>query len=122
MVEHRPWLTFLTHAVLIVGCLIIAFPIYVTLVASTHSLEAITSSFPLLPGRQLIENYLRALSVGPRDVGATVGTMMLNSLIMALLHRCFSKTPWTVKTGDGSWQCSAGGVSGFYPWERQGPP
>jgi sn-glycerol 3-phosphate transport system permease protein len=84
MVEHRPWLTFLTHAVLIVGCLIIAFPIYVTLVASTHSLEAITSSFPLLPGRHLIENYHRALSVGPRDVGATVGTMMLNSLIMAL--------------------------------------
>ena len=31
-----------------------------------------------------MENYLRALTVGPRDVGATVGTMMLNSLIMAL--------------------------------------
>ena len=84
MVEHRPWLTFLTHAVLIGGCLIIAFPIYVTFVASTHSLDDITSTFPLLPGGRLIENYTRALSVGPRDVGATVGTMMLNSLIMAL--------------------------------------
>ncbi len=41
-------------------------------------------SFPLLPGSHLVENYLRALTVGPRDVGATVGTMMLNSLIMAL--------------------------------------
>jgi sn-glycerol 3-phosphate transport system permease protein len=84
MVEHRPWLTFLTHAVLIGGCLIIAFPIYVTFVASTHSLDDITSTFPLLPGGRLIENYTRALSVGPRDLGATVGTMMLNSLIMAL--------------------------------------
>ena len=32
----------------------------------------------------MIENYGKALGVGPRDVGATVGTMMLNSLIMAL--------------------------------------
>ena len=84
MVEHRPWLTFVTHAILIIGCLIIAFPIYITFVASSHSLDKITSSFPILPGGHLIENYTRALSVGSRDVGATVGTMMLNSLIMAL--------------------------------------
>jgi sn-glycerol 3-phosphate transport system permease protein len=84
MVEHRPWLTFLTHAILILGCLIIAFPIYTTFVASTHSLEAIASSFPLWPGRHLIENYHQALTVGSGEVGATVGTMMMNSLIMAL--------------------------------------
>lgn len=84
MVEHRPWLTFMTHALLIAGCLIIAFPIYITFVASTHSLSEITSSFPIFPGRHLLENYIRALSVGPRDLGATAGTMMLNSLIMAL--------------------------------------
>jgi sn-glycerol 3-phosphate transport system permease protein len=84
MVEHRPFLTFITHAALIIGCLIIAFPIYITLVASTHTLEEITSTFPMLPGSQLIENYSRALAIGPRDVGATVAKMMLNSLIMAL--------------------------------------
>ncbi len=84
MVEHRPWLTFFTHAVLIIGCLIIAFPIYITFVASTHTIEEITSSFPLLPGSHLIENYTQALSVGPRDLGATVSTMMFNSLVMAL--------------------------------------
>ncbi len=84
MVEHRPWLTILTHAVLIAGVLTLAFPIYVTFVASTHTLEEISSSFPLLPGRHLVENYLRALTAGSREVGATVGTMMLNSLIMAL--------------------------------------
>ena len=84
MVEHRPWLTFLTHAVLLLGCLIIAFPIYTTFVASTHSLEAITSFFPFFPGSHLIENYHQALTVGSGEVGATVGTMMMNSLIMAL--------------------------------------
>jgi sn-glycerol 3-phosphate transport system permease protein len=84
MVEHRPWLTFLTHAILLLGCLIIAFPIYTTFVASSHSLDAITSSFPLWPGRHLIENYHQALTVGSGEVGASVGTMMMNSLIMAL--------------------------------------
>ena len=84
MVENRPWLTVLTHVILVVGMLIIAFPIYVTFVASTHTLEEITSAFPYLPGGHLVENYTRALSVGPRDVGASVGTMMFNSLIMAL--------------------------------------
>ena len=84
MVEHRPWLTFLTHTALILGCLAIAFPIYVTFVASTHTLDTIAGSFPFLPGRHLIENYHQALTVGSGEVGASVGAMMLNSLIMAL--------------------------------------
>lgn len=83
MVEHRPWLTFLTHAILILGCLIIAFPIYTTFVASTHSLDAITSYFPLLPGRHLVENYRQALTTGSGEVVATVARMMMNSAIMA---------------------------------------
>jgi len=83
MVEHRPWLTFLTHVILILGGLVIAFPIYTTFVASTHSLDDITSYFPLLPGRHLIENYHQALTVGSGEVVATVGTMMMNSAIMA---------------------------------------
>ncbi|MEN6486962.1 MAG: sn-glycerol-3-phosphate ABC transporter permease UgpE [Syntrophobacteraceae bacterium] len=84
MVERRPLLTVVTHTVLILGALVLAFPIYVTFVASTHTLEGITQSFPLLPGGHLVENYLRALTVGPQNVGATVGTMMLNSLVMAI--------------------------------------
>jgi sn-glycerol 3-phosphate transport system permease protein len=84
MVERRPLLTFVTHAVLILGALVLAFPIYVTFVASTHTLDEITKAFPLLPGSHLIENYLKALTVGPQNVGATVGTMMVNSFIMAI--------------------------------------
>lgn len=84
MVENRPWLTFFSHAVLIAGVLVLAFPIYVTFVASTHSLDEITTTFSLLPGDRLVENYRQALTQGSGEVGATVGTMMFNSLIMAL--------------------------------------
>ena len=73
----------MTHATLILGMLVIAFPIYVTFVASTHSLDRITTDFPLLPGSHLIDNYRQALTVGTGEVGATVGTMMLNSAVMA---------------------------------------
>ena len=83
MVEHRPWLTFLTHAALFLGCLLIAFPIYTTFVASTHSLDAITTSFPVFPGRHLIENYHQALTGGSGEVGVSVARMMMNSAIMA---------------------------------------
>jgi sn-glycerol 3-phosphate transport system permease protein len=83
MVEHRPWLTFLTHSVLIIGCLVIAFPIYITFVASTHTLDTIATSFPFLPGRHMVENYHMALTAGSGEVGEAAGTMMLNSAIMA---------------------------------------
>ena len=39
MVERRPAWTFATHAVLDLGLLVVAFPVYVTLVASTHTAE-----------------------------------------------------------------------------------
>ncbi len=86
MVEHRRWLTILTHAILIVGVLIVAFPIYVTFVASTHSLlDVVQSPMPLLPGDQLIDNYTEALTQGASaSRSAPVARMMFNSLVMAL--------------------------------------
>jgi sn-glycerol 3-phosphate transport system permease protein len=86
MVENRPFLTFLAHAVLITGVAIVAFPLYVTFVASTLTAEQIlTVPMPLLPGSHLMENYSQALTSGS-TMGATapVGRMMLNSLVMAL--------------------------------------
>ena len=83
MVEHRPWLTFVVHAILILGCLLIAFPIYTTFVASTHTLDRIAASFPFFPGGQMVENYRQALTAGSGEVGATVISMMKNSAIMA---------------------------------------
>ena len=85
MVEHRPWLTWFTHATLILGVAIIAFPIYVAFVASTHELEALLQSpIPLLPGGAFLKNYTQALFGGAKAVGVPVWVMMFNSLVMAL--------------------------------------
>jgi len=85
MVENRPWLTWITHLVLIIGVLIIAFPIYVAFVASTHELDALLQApMPLLPGSSFLKNYIQALTQGATAVGVPVWLMMLNSLIMAL--------------------------------------
>ena len=85
MVEHRPWLTWFTHAALILGVVIIAFPIYVAFVASTHELDVLLQSpIPLLPGSAFLENYTQALIGGADAVGVPVWVMMFNSLVMAL--------------------------------------
>ncbi len=85
MVENRPWLTYLTHVMLVLGVLIMAFPIYLTFVASTHTLpELLERPMPVLPGSHFVENYSAALTSGVKELGVSVGRMILNSLIMAL--------------------------------------
>ncbi len=86
MVEHRPGLTLFAHAVLLCGVALVAFPLYVTFVASTRTLEDIlTVPMPLLPGTHLVDNYLQVLTAGStRGAAAPVGRMMLNSLVVAL--------------------------------------
>jgi sn-glycerol 3-phosphate transport system permease protein len=86
MVENRPWLTVMAHAVLIAGIAVIAFPLYVTFVASTLTLDQILQvPMPLLPGDRLWENYSKALTAGASGAAAApVGRMMLNSLVMAV--------------------------------------
>ena len=86
MVERRPWLDLLSHAVLIVGVIAVAFPVYVTFVASTLTLEQIMAApMPLLPGDQLVENYSKALFAGTEGGSrAPVATMLLNSTVVAL--------------------------------------
>jgi sn-glycerol 3-phosphate transport system permease protein len=86
MVERRPWLTLFSHAILLAGILVVAFPLYVTFVASTRSLEDILSvPMPLVPGDRLWENYSQVLAAGTtKGVAAPVGPMMANSLVMAL--------------------------------------
>jgi sn-glycerol 3-phosphate transport system permease protein len=86
MVEKRPGLTVFSHAVLIAGILVVGFPLYVTFVASTRTLEDILSvPMPLVPGDRLWENYSQVLMAGTtKGVAAPVGPMMFNSLVMAL--------------------------------------
>jgi sn-glycerol 3-phosphate transport system permease protein len=87
MIENRPWLTFVSHALLILGIAVVALPLYVTFVASTLPYdEVIRAPMPLLPGTHLIENYSQVLAHGSQRLSAApVGRMMLNSLVMALV-------------------------------------
>jgi sn-glycerol 3-phosphate transport system permease protein len=87
MVENRPWLTFFSHFVLILGVVAIAFPLWITFVASTHTLEAIMQvPMPLWPGDQLVENYTQVLTAGStKGSKAAAGQMLVNSLVMALV-------------------------------------
>ncbi len=86
MVERRPWLDVFSHAVLIIGVVAIAFPVYVTFVASTLTLEQIMAApMPLVPGDQLIENYRQVLFAGTeKGSKAPVATMLANSTVVAL--------------------------------------
>ncbi len=87
MVEHRPWLTALTHVGLALGIVVIAFPLYITFVASTLTLdEVLQVPMQLLPGDQFWHNYSQVLRAGStKGSAAPVGQMMINSLIMALV-------------------------------------
>jgi len=86
MVENRPLVTFFSHAVLILGVLLIAFPLYVTFVASTLPLEKIMQApMPLVPGDQMLTNYAQVLAGGTTTGSkAAVGSMLVNSAVMAL--------------------------------------
>ena len=87
MIERRPVLDFISHAVLIGGAFIIAFPLYVAFVASTQSLEEVMSMpMSLLPGEHLLENYHQVLTAGStKGSKAAVLDMLINSTIMALV-------------------------------------
>jgi len=62
MVERNPSLGILAHAVMIFGVLIVAFPLYLAFVASSHTAQEIVQApMPLLPGGHLWETYKSAL-------------------------------------------------------------
>ncbi len=86
MVENRPWGDLLAHAILIAGVAIIAFPLYVTFVASTLTYDQIiTVPMQLFPGDQLLENYSQVLRAGSaKGSHAAVLPMLFNSLVMAV--------------------------------------
>lgn len=87
MVENRPFLDFITHLVLIVGVLIVAFPVYIAFIASTHEPSAfVRGVMPLLPGDNLVESYSRMLGVGHQVAGTPPVWLMLgNSFVMAIV-------------------------------------
>ncbi len=90
MVERRPGLTLLSHLILVLGVIIIAFPLYLTIVASTQTAEEINQAIPmsLLPGSHMLETYKTALFGGESTGGSKItgaAPMMWVSLVTALI-------------------------------------
>jgi sn-glycerol 3-phosphate transport system permease protein len=86
MVENRVLGDVLAYLVLAIGVVIVAFPVYLAIMASTFDATTIINgNMPLVPGDQADENYYRAIFVGAsRSTREPVGTMMLNSFVMAV--------------------------------------
>ncbi|PWW48626.1 sn-glycerol-3-phosphate ABC transporter permease UgpE [Melaminivora alkalimesophila] len=87
MIDRNPWLNFISHAVLLLGVAIVAFPLYLALVASTHTADAIVQSpMPLLPGSHFWENYQAALfGSGKLGSNTNVVRMMWVSFVVAIV-------------------------------------
>jgi len=82
MVERRGMGLWLTHLLMIIGVLVIFFPIWLAFVASTVSQpEIVQPPMPLWPGDRFVENYTAALFSG---VNVPVLTMLANSMVMAI--------------------------------------
>jgi sn-glycerol 3-phosphate transport system permease protein len=90
MVEHNRFRTVMAHAILWIGIAIVAFPVYMAFIGSTHDATVIANGqMPLTPGPLFVENYYRTIFIGTS--GSTrepVSTMLLNSLVMALSIAC----------------------------------
>src|SRR5690606_9108684 len=84
MIERRPILDIITHLILIVGVAIIAFPLYVTFIASTQTAQEVAQApMSLLPGNQFLENF-RTVLTGEAANTPPVARMMWVSTVMAL--------------------------------------
>src|SRR5690606_39959565 len=87
MVRKRGILDWIAHGILLLGVLVVGFPLYVTLIASTQSLPEIQQApMSMLPGTHAVENYTRALTQGS-SIGSTapVARMMWISLTTAMI-------------------------------------
>ncbi len=88
MVERNRPLVVLSHLVMVLGVIVVAFPLYVAFVASTHTAQDIVQvPMPLVPGGNIVQTYRDALFGGHAGAGSTApaGRMMFVSLVSALI-------------------------------------
>ncbi len=88
MVERSLSLKVLSHAVMWLGVAVVVFPLYLAVVAASHTpAEIIAVPMPLVPGGHLLESFRAALVGGSDGAGSTapVARMMWVSLVTALV-------------------------------------
>ena len=84
MIENRPGLTIFSHTMLILGIIVILFPLYIAFVAATLDTKAVFETpMTLIPGGHLFENMATIWTQGVGANSAPFWLMMLNSFIMA---------------------------------------
>jgi sn-glycerol 3-phosphate transport system permease protein len=85
MVEHRPLSDIVAYAILTLGVVIVAFPVYLAFVASTFDAATVMNgNMPLLPGSYMLENYDRILFTGTAQSHEPVVRMLFNSFVVAI--------------------------------------
>lgn len=74
------------HFLLVIGVIVVAFPIYYVTVASTHSLQTILRPpLPMLPGGEAVANYADAIGGGVGRIGGVgVGRLLWNTTLVAM--------------------------------------
>lgn len=86
MIENNRGITIFSHTMLIIGAIIILFPLYVAFVAATLDNQAVFDTpMTLIPGGHLWENIRTIWRQGVSSNSVPFGLMLLNSLIMALV-------------------------------------
>ncbi|MCS3406751.1 sn-glycerol-3-phosphate ABC transporter permease UgpE [Serratia sp. AKBS12] len=85
MIENRRGLDIFCHAMLLLGVLLILFPLYVAFVAATlDDRQIFQVPMSLIPGGHLWENLSQIWQGGVGNVKAPFSLLLLNSLVMAL--------------------------------------
>ena len=88
MVERSPFLKAFSHLIMVLGVIIVGFPLYLAFVASTHTAQDIVQvPMPMLPGSNFWETYKTALFGGGSGPGssAPVAHMMWVSFVTAMV-------------------------------------
>ena len=90
MVERKHIGNIVPHIILWIGIAIVAFPVYLAFIGSTHDAASIANGqMPITPGPYFLENYYRTIFVGTSaTTREPVGTMIVNSFIMAMVIAC----------------------------------
>ena len=85
MVDRRRFGDLIAHSILLLGVVVVAFPVYLCFVGSTHEQSVIANGrMPVTPGSLLWRTYYQTIFVG--SSGSTrepVATMLFNSFVMA---------------------------------------
>ncbi|HFF9489611.1 sn-glycerol-3-phosphate ABC transporter permease UgpE [Serratia bockelmannii] len=89
MIENRRGLDIFSHVMLVIGVLVVLFPLYVAFVAATlDDKQVFQVPMTLVPGGHLWENIRNIWQGGVGNLKVPFSLLLLNSVIMALAITC----------------------------------